>query len=73
MKLNHSYHCSGEAAALRAASGDHCECADCHESFPGAYLYCYPHGNICQNCHEDRQDQGLTKKAFGQSPREEQP
>lgn len=34
-------------------------------------MRCYPHGNICEACHEERQDNGLAREAFGESPREE--
>jgi hypothetical protein len=55
--------------SFHAGQGDHCQCADCHLFFPGGDLYTYPHGNICECCHEDRRDLGVTREAFGSSPR----
>jgi hypothetical protein len=62
----------GEALALSAGAFDMCQCADCHRHFPGGQLRCYPHGNVCEECHEDRQDAGITREAFGSSPREQE-
>lgn len=68
-----AFRCSGEAAAFEAGRHDMCACADCHRHFPGGSLRCYPHGNICEECHEDRQDAGITREAFGESPRQPAP
>jgi len=50
-----------------------CACADCHRHFPGGELRVYPHGNVCDECHDERQDRGIDREAFGVSPREPQP
>lgn len=62
--------CAGEAAAHDASAHDQCACADCRLMFPGGSLRVYPHGNICENCHEERQDNGMAREAFGESPRQ---
>jgi hypothetical protein len=64
---------SGKATALSrpVASGDDCQCADCRLFFPCGSMWCFPHGNICDDCKEDRSDAGLDKEAFGSSPRQE--
>jgi hypothetical protein len=61
---------SGESAAHDAGAHDQCACADCRLMFPGGSLRVYPHGNVCEDCHEERQDNGLAREAFGESPRQ---
>lgn len=56
--------------AIRAASGDDCQCRGCREFVPGGSMFCYPSGNVCASCHELRQDAGVTREDFGASPRE---
>lgn len=65
--MNHQ--CSGESAAIRAGEGDECQCDDCKLFFPGGELYIWPTGNVCEDCNEARQDAGVTRGEFGQSPR----
>jgi hypothetical protein len=62
--------CSGEAAALDAASGDMGQCADCQRHFRSGDLFIYPHGNICEDCDQERVDGGMTQEVLGQSPRD---
>lgn len=64
------FECSGEAAAHDAGAFDMCACADCQRHFPGGSLRCYPHGNICDDCHENRQDKGIVAESFRTSPRQ---
>lgn len=64
------FRCSGEAAAFDAGRHDQCECADCHRFFPGGDLWIFPHGEVCDECKENREDKGLNAEAFGTSPRQ---
>lgn len=65
-----AFHCSGESAAHDAGAHDMTACADCHRHFPGGSMRVYPHGNVCEECHDERQDSGVTAEQFGRSPRE---
>ena len=67
---------SGKAAALpapvchQATSDDQCQCVDCRLFFPGGPLWCFPHGNICDGCKDERTDNGIQAEAFGTSARQ---
>lgn len=63
---------SGAATAFarQACNGEPCQCADCQRHFPGGTLWCFPHGNICDDCKDERVDKGLQSEAFGVSPRQ---
>lgn len=54
----------------KACEGEPCQCGDCHQHFPGGSLWCFPHGNICDDCKDERTDKGLQAEAFGTSPRQ---
>lgn len=56
---NATWNCSGERAALLAGEGDDCKCADCKRFFPSATLIPLAHGDVCEDCNENRQDAGL--------------
>lgn len=64
--------CSGEAAAYDAGRSGTFLCVDCRLHKPDGEQRVYPHGNVCDACHEDRVDAGLDKEGFGSSPREGQ-
>ena len=56
---NASWNCSGERAALLAGEGDDCKCDDCKQFFPSATMIPLAHGDVCEDCNENRMDNGL--------------